>query len=344
MLFSLFVGISAYAQSLSSEESTLKEFEFRDGKLVFTYLYVPSKYSSDEAVTLKPSCFAKTYFLDKKKGFVEDIDGEFSGAVKLSKSEEDGEWDGDVALTIQPVTMRYELLCGWINKMLEVNPGDWGSDNQIKEFKSLQAKEAKKEKTAKKSAVKIAKGADMTISLKSTNGKKSETMAVYSLDVPGGAAFSPRPGDQKAVVGLFDVIVYEPIRLKTMTLKVHDKKNLPFSRLYLNVDGKPADSFDSDYDSKKNEFFFRGLGDHALANKLLKGKHRIAILADIKNPGKKNILTDNFTIMKIQALTGKSMKADMAKSLNLKSYTVKHRATLPSSEGSAYESYADVKK
>ncbi len=346
LVFGLFMAGSVHAVSLSSEESTFTQFELREGVLHYTYLFVPEKHAEQVDMDAEPNCFGKTEMLDKKKNnnFIEDIDGEFSGKLKVQKGDQEGGWTGAVSLTIQPMNMRYTIICGWISKMIEIAPGDWGSDNQIREFKSLQKKaETRALNDKKKSALKVPKGVDVTVSttIRMAGSKKDENVSVFSLDVPGGAAFSPRPGDQKAIVGIFDVIVYEPVRILTMTLKTNDRKNSPLGRLYLTIDGKPADSFDTDYDVKNKTYFFRGLGDHAIANKLTKGKHRFAIRADIVNPGKKNILTDHFSVLSIKALTGKSVKIEMKKSINLKAFTVKHRAVKPGNEGQAYEEYVD---
>ncbi len=331
----LFMAGVAHAASLSSEESTFTQFELREGVLHYTYLFVPEKHVEQIDMDAEPNCFGKTELLDKKKNnnFIEDIDGEFSGRLKVMKGDQEGEWTGAVSLTIQPTNMRYTIICGWVSKMKEIAPSDWGSDNQIREFKSLQKKVATRAlNDKKKSAVKVPKNARAIALVHMDDDKKGETSPVFSLTVPS-PAFKPKPGDKRAVVGVFDITAHEPVRIKTITLKTKGNKDLPFERYSLTIDGKPADSFDSDYDIKKKEIFFRGLGDHALANKLTRGKHTFTIRADIKNPGNKNVYSDNFTILRVQGLTGKSIKVDMKKNVALKPFTVNRRALKPGGEG-----------
>lgn len=338
------LGTPVLAQEPSPSDNTITAFDFRDGRLGFGLIYVTDPAGINRIKEYpSPRCYGRTYFFDTAKGgFIDDVNGEFTGRLAASREKNEGEWSGKVKVTLQPMLMRYTMRCNSMSRTIEVRPGDWPSDQKIRSFPSLK-NAAPIRKTQTTVLTKASnKNKTRSVSTQTTEGKIKKVREIYSVSALS-TGFKARPGDTNVVVGRFDIRVNEPIRIASLSFKLRDPKNSPLTNLTMYVDGQPADSHIPFGEMRKNNFGIGGLSDMAVVEKLNKGVHHVVLKANLKNPGTKKVLTDSLTVQSMKVFAGAHVDVSLKSPVTLGAFTIKYRSIKPGTKGSASEVYADQK-
>ncbi len=293
-------------------ESGLDYFRFRSGYLEWKLQHIYSEYEMEkEKFNIK--CYGRTHFYDTdRKTFIEEVNDEFSGRLSMPDEDENGYAQGQVRITLRPTQMRYTLLCGWFQRMIEVTPRDWPSNIYNKEFKSLNQGSVRR--SAQLSDIKNNKQVKTT---------KPVTDEFVSIAKAGGKTTNKLiPGAKKALVAAFVVDAKKKMRIKAITLSSPKwfVKSGVLKHLSITLDGKQPDS--KDVFSEKKTLHWTGLGDYGLFETVMPGKHLIEIKASIINPKDAKAFSDTFSVSGINGITGTGLKLKLKNPIKLQTYTV----------------------
>lgn len=337
-------GVDAFA---ADDQYHIKYFTFREGKLEWET--VNNSLNSETKKPYPTTCLGKTLpLLPSRKTFVEDIDGDFAGELPMTPEDKTGKATGSYRIKPHPYPVRYELHCfKFMSNSVDIRPSDWPSGQRITEFPSLNTSKSAQLKNSK---VKSQPSKNVTAREMTKKEKSSIPVpktGVVKISVPKRVNFTTyRPGDERKLVGDFDLVTTRPIRLTELMIEQSNKGGVFFGDLKVNIDGKEPTSFSPSKTDKG--IWLSGLNNLGLAFRLEPGKHRIKIYADIYNPPKpknsKNTIASSYLkITEVRALAGLSERTGIKAPLNLQPVVLKYRPLKPTSSEGKYAEYADQK-